>query len=816
MQRPEVRGKFLFVGDEKFVVRGVTYGPFRPGPDGEYHTPPQVRADFAAMAAHGFNTVRVYTVPPLWLLDIAREHGLRVMVGLPWEQHVTFLDEPRRARDIERRVREGVRACERHPAVLCYAIGNEIPSNIVRWHGAPKIERFLGRLYAAAKREDPGALAVYVNYPTTEYLRAPTDFVCFNVYLESREKLSAYLARLHSLAGDVPVVMAEIGLDSRRNGAARQAEVMRWQVETALTEGCAGALAFSWTDEWYRGGAEITDWSFGLVDRERRPKPALDAVREAFAQCAEPNGTPHPRVSVVVCTHNGSRTLRECLDGISRLRYPDYEVIVIDDGSRDHSAEIAREFDVRLISTPNQGLSAARNLGAREATGRIVAYIDDDATPDPDWLLYLARTYASGDFVAVGGPNIPPPGDGLIAECVARAPGGPMHVMLTDRVAEHIPGCNMSFDRERLLAIGGFDTQFRVAGDDVDVCWRLQERGWQIAFSPSAVVWHHRRNSVKTYLRQQKGYGRAEAMLERKWPQKYNAAGHVAWGGRIYAPFMAYLSRRIGHIYHGTFGTALFQSVYQPAPSAWATVLMVPEWYLLILMLALLSALGLLWSPLLAALPFLFLTVSASVVHAALKARVPFPAAPAASTPWRAVRFVLTAMLHLLQPVARLIGRLRGGLSPWRWSHTGWSAPVPRNLTQWSETWCSQPERATAIESALRNHRATTVRGGDFDSWDLEIRGGVLGGARLRLATEEHGAGRQLIRLRVLPRFSLGPALIASALVAVAALALYEGEVVVGTVLLASALAVALRQLYECGGAVAVARRVFDQSRVGQ
>ncbi len=91
----------------------------------------------------------------------------------------------------------------------------------------------------------------------------------------------------------------------------------------------------------------------------------------------------------------------------------------------------------------------------------------------------------------------------------------------------------MAFLRSALEAVGGFDVQFRVAGDDVDICWRLQERGWKLGFSPSAQVWHHRRNSVKAYLKQQMNYGKAEAMLEKKWPEKYNAAGHIPWAGRL-------------------------------------------------------------------------------------------------------------------------------------------------------------------------------------------------------------------------------------------------------------------------------------------
>jgi beta-galactosidase/beta-glucuronidase len=80
--RPQVRGKLLYVGDEPFFLRGVTYGTFRPDQDGrEYQSPQVVERDFAAMATNGINTVRVYTVPPRWLLDIAQRHGLYVMVG---------------------------------------------------------------------------------------------------------------------------------------------------------------------------------------------------------------------------------------------------------------------------------------------------------------------------------------------------------------------------------------------------------------------------------------------------------------------------------------------------------------------------------------------------------------------------------------------------------------------------------------------------------------------------------------------------------------------------------------------------------------
>src|SRR5437660_3857261 len=122
-------------------------------------------------------------------------------------------------------------------------------------------------------------------------------------------------------------------------------------------------------------------------------------------------------------------------------------------------------------------------------------------------------------YVGVGGPNLSPSNDGWKAEAIANAPG-PNPVLLSDRVAEHIPGCNMAFRREALEAIDGFDPIFRAAGDDVDLCWRLQNKGYKIGFSPAAVVWHFRRNTIRNYIKQQRGYGKAETLLFFKHPSR--------------------------------------------------------------------------------------------------------------------------------------------------------------------------------------------------------------------------------------------------------------------------------------------------------
>jgi GT2 family glycosyltransferase len=806
-QRPRAAGKFLFTGEEKLYIRGVTYGPFHPDAKGcEYRDEATVDRDFAAMARHGINSVRVYTVPHRWLLDAAARHDLWVMVGIPWEQHIAFLDDARRADSIEQTLRAGVRACAGHPAVLGYAIGNEIPASIVRWLGRARVEKFLRRLYDAVKQEDPAALATYVNFPSTEYLELPfLDFVSFNVYLEQPGPFEGYLARMQTIAGNRPLVIAESGLDSRRNGPMRQAEILEWQIRCVFRGGCCGIFTFAWTDEWSRGGFEIEDWDFGITTRDRKPKPALQTIAAGYSQAPFPGETDWPRISVVICSYNGVRTIAQTISEVLRSDYPDFEVIVVNDGSTDSTPQIAAGFsEARLISIPNGGLSAARNHGMRAATGEIVAYIDDDAYPDRHWLKYLGSAFRRTNHVAIGGPNIPPPGDGPIAECVANAPGGPIHVMLTDEIAEHIPGCNFAVRRAALEQIGGFDPVYRAAGDDVDCCWRLQEIG-TIGFAPAAVVWHHRRNSLRAYWRQQKGYGKAEALLERKWPQRYNAWGHVTWQGCVYGPGVLRQVFRPQRVYHGTWNSAAFQRLYEAGPGRIQSWAQMPEWYLPALGLAVIAAMGLLWHPLFWFGPVFLAAIALPVAQALAGAqRAEFPSRPSAPTA-KFRLYALTTALFVIQPIARLVGRFYHGLKPWRRrSGARPSMPRARQCVLWSEVWRSQEDWMERFETAVVRE-AIAHRGGEFDDWDLRIVGGIAGNARVRLAVEEHGSGKQLLRWKVQPVMSLAFALTAGLLLLISILAARAESFVAASCAAGAALLLGFWICRDCGFATGTA-----------
>ncbi len=759
-----VDGKFFRagVGDDapKHFVKGVTYGPFAPGSHGtQFPELAMVERDFALMRTAGINTVRVFTVPPLWLLDAAQRHGLKVLVGLPWSQHVAFLDSAEVQESIRNAILAGVRACGRHAAVFAYLVGNEIPPDIIRWHGPRRVETFVESLVALVRREHPGALVSYANFPSTEYLNVAEfcDFLCFNVYLHDEAAFRRYVARLHNLTVTKPLVLTEFGADSLRSSEAEQRDILSWHINAAFAGGVAGTFVFAWTDEWFTGGHPIEDWEFGLVDRERRPKQAFAAVAAQYCGPLPPPLARTPRVSVVVCAYNAERTMYDCLASLQRLNYPDYEVIVVNDGSKDGTLAISESFSYcRIISQENKGLSVARNVGAEAATGEIVAYTDSDCVADPDWLNYLVGTMEAKGLAACGGPNFSPTETQLVPEAVAASPGAPCHVLLDDELAEHIAGCNMAFRREVLLGIGGFNPIFHAAGDDVDFCWRLQDAGYAIGYSPAAFVWHYRRNTVKAYIGQQKGYGKAEALVYGVHPARFNAFGQAKWSGRIYGDLSAaMLLWRKPVIYAGTFGRGLFQTLYQPPGSLLQYLPLTFEWTALSLPLAVLGALvgGWWW---LLALPLL--VTGAMCVKGGLGAKI----APRFEGPKaRALIALLIYLGPLLRGWSRLKWRFKalppltsGDPGPveqragWSWRARGFV------LSFWNEGGTEKEALLGALMRRCAAERRTAAVDEGWEGWDIEVSGGPACAAQVLVAGENHGADKRLLRVRVAPRVS--------------------------------------------------------------
>jgi hypothetical protein len=239
-----------------------------------------------------------------------------------------------------------------------------------------------------------------------------------------------------------------------------------------------------------------------------------------------------------------------------------------------------------------------------------------------------------------------------------------------------------------------------------------------------------------------------------------------------------------------------------------------PEWYLICGALAVLAALGLLWGPLLLALPVFVLAVGVSLAQASLgAARAAFANAPRSRVARLKLR-ALVAFLHMLQPLARLRGRLHHGLAPWRRRQgaRGLALPRTRTFAIWSEHWRAPDERLRAIEATLRADGAGVLRGGDSDRWDLEVRGGTLGAVRILMAVEEHGLGRQLVRFRTWPRCSSAGGVLTLLCAALATMAELDQAWVASTMLGVVTVMLALRLFQERAAATAAVLRALQGS----
>lgn len=237
-----------------------------------------------------------------------------------------------------------------------------------------------------------------------------------------------------------------------------------------------------------------------------------------------------PEFSIVIPTFNRPGPLRCCLDAITRLDLsPDlFEVIVVDDHSPASQQSVTAAFDDRLNliffrQAVNRGPAAARNHGASLASGRYVCFIDDDCMPQQDWLTVFRHQFQNNDNVMLGGHTV----NVLTENAFSSA-----SQMLVDYLYENLTSTtgaptfftsnNMSLPLKLFQAVGGFDSEFpRAAAEDREFGHRFSELGYDLVYTPEALVDHAHKLSFRNYLRQHFFYG-AGALQFRKLMQKNN------------------------------------------------------------------------------------------------------------------------------------------------------------------------------------------------------------------------------------------------------------------------------------------------------
>lgn len=271
--------------------------------------------------------------------------------------------------------------------------------------------------------------------------------------------------------------------------------------------------------------------SAGVAGATPTEKSSLEAlVARGMLERAEPPTCAEgewPAVSVVIPVRDRARELRRCLEALWRVDYPRdrLEVVVVDDGSVDDSVLAAREAGAEVVSSGGvgRGPGAARNRGAAAARGEVLAFVDSDCVPSPSWLRELLGWFEDPAVAAVGGRV-----EGLRthrwldryeASMSSLDLGGRERSGAGGDDTFYLPSCNLLVRKAAFQALGGFRPELHV-GEDVDLSWRLRERGDRIVYAPFGAVRHEHRSLLRPFLVRRFQYGSSEGALQSLHPRR--------------------------------------------------------------------------------------------------------------------------------------------------------------------------------------------------------------------------------------------------------------------------------------------------------
>jgi mycofactocin system glycosyltransferase len=227
-----------------------------------------------------------------------------------------------------------------------------------------------------------------------------------------------------------------------------------------------------------------------------------------------------PFVSIIVPVHNRPLEIKTCLESLMNIDYPSdcHEVIVVDDASSDVTPEVIKSYNVRLITlTQNRKAAFCRNLGAAHAKGEILAFIDSDCSADPDWLNRLVPSFNDNEVGIVGGKI----DSYFTTSGLDRYEQVKSSLIIGNQIkrsrdvnsAFYVPSCNLLIRKILFQKVGGFNRHL-VVGEDVDLCWRIQDNGFKVEFRPEGVIFHRHRNKIKAFCKRRFEYGTSEPMLQ--------------------------------------------------------------------------------------------------------------------------------------------------------------------------------------------------------------------------------------------------------------------------------------------------------------
>jgi len=234
-------------------------------------------------------------------------------------------------------------------------------------------------------------------------------------------------------------------------------------------------------------------------------------------------------ISVIVPAYNAETTLGDCLAALQEqsLSRDRYEIIVVDDGSTDRTAQVARRYDARLIRQPNAGPAAARNQGAQAARGEILLFTDADCEPAPGWIERMLAPFHDPEVAGAKGAYRTRQRE-LAARFVQLEYEDKYARMSHQDCIDFVDTYSAAYRRDVFLANGGFDALFPTASvEDQEFSFRLARKGYRLVFVPQAIVYHRHDTTPGEYWQRKFGIGYWKALLLRWHPERAMRDSHT-------------------------------------------------------------------------------------------------------------------------------------------------------------------------------------------------------------------------------------------------------------------------------------------------
>jgi lipopolysaccharide/colanic/teichoic acid biosynthesis glycosyltransferase len=233
-----------------------------------------------------------------------------------------------------------------------------------------------------------------------------------------------------------------------------------------------------------------------------------------------------PALSVVVPAYNASATIGDCLVALRAQTFTaPTQIIVVDDGSTDATAAIARAAGATVISTPRGRPAAARNAGTQAAQAPIVCFTDADCAPYPDWLCEISAPFTDPSVVATKGTYVTRQ-RALVARFVQLEYEDKYDRLRPQPAIDFVDTYSCAYRRDVLLANGGFDERFHYL-EDQELSFRLAARGYRMVFAERAVVAHQHSATLRAYLRKKATIGYWKAQVVRRFPGQVVRDSHT-------------------------------------------------------------------------------------------------------------------------------------------------------------------------------------------------------------------------------------------------------------------------------------------------